>query len=259
MQVKILGCSGGIGGDELQTTSILINENTIIDAGTGLVSLTLEQLTRINSIFITHAHMDHIASCPMLIDSTAELRTEPLVLYALSDTIDSIRKHIFNWEIWPDFSEINVKEFKSLKFCKVEVGDEFEIPGAGKIIVGPAKHQIQGCSYLLIGKHDKLFFSGDTSYDKSIIEFINHHKTINHIIIECAFSKKDQELAKLSNHLDAQSVTQMIKEFDCKSKIYITHLKPSQRDLIMDEILEDEELMKNYHVSRLFAYQVFTL
>lgn len=34
MQIKILGCSGGVGG-KLRTTSMLVDHDILIDAGTG--------------------------------------------------------------------------------------------------------------------------------------------------------------------------------------------------------------------------------
>lgn len=259
MQVKILGCSGGIGSAELQTTSFLVGSHTIIDAGTGVVSLTLEQLANINSVFLTHSHMDHIAACPMLIDSSSDTRTKPLTIYALEETITALRKHIFNWSIWPDFSGIVVNDVKSLEFKTINIGDEFELQDGGSILVGPANHQVPGCSYLLKGKREKLFFSGDTCYDKEIINFINYHGLVNHIIFECAFSKNEKKIADLSKHMHTDSVKQLISELDKKSKFYLTHLKPSQRDLIMNEIVDDELLMSEYHISRLFAFQIFTL
>ena len=40
MRLKILGCSGGIGGT-LRTTSMLLDEDILIDAGTGVGDLSL--------------------------------------------------------------------------------------------------------------------------------------------------------------------------------------------------------------------------
>ena len=43
MQLKVLGCSGGIGGS-LRTTSCLLDHDILIDAGTGVGDLTLAEL-----------------------------------------------------------------------------------------------------------------------------------------------------------------------------------------------------------------------
>lgn len=258
MKVKILGCSGGIGSSELQTTSILVGNDTVIDAGTGLVSLTLEQLATVNNLFLTHSHMDHIAACPLLIDSTSDSRTKPLTIYALQETINALRAHIFNWLIWPDFSELTINNVKSLEFKTIKVGEVIDLAEGGKITVGPADHQVPACSYLLEGKRDKLFFSGDTCYDENMINFI-HQNSPQHLIIECAFSKNEAQVAKLSKHMDTGEVSRFIKAVGNKCRFYITHLKPSQRDLIMDEIFANEYISDKDLITRLFSFQIFTL
>ena len=77
MQIKILGCSGGIGGD-LHTTSMLVDNDILIDAGTGVGDLTMDELLMINHIFITHSHLDHIAFIPLLLDTMMGMCVEPV-------------------------------------------------------------------------------------------------------------------------------------------------------------------------------------
>ena len=68
MELKVLGCSGGVGG-QLRTTTLLINDDVLIDAGTGLGDLSLQAMSRIRHIFLTHSHLDHITSIPFLVDT----------------------------------------------------------------------------------------------------------------------------------------------------------------------------------------------
>ena len=81
MRVKILGCSGGIGGN-LRTTSMLVDEDILIDAGTGVGDLSMEELIKIDHILITHSHLDHIAFIPLLIDTVMGFREEPITVHA---------------------------------------------------------------------------------------------------------------------------------------------------------------------------------
>ena len=61
MKFRVLGCSGGIGGRNARTTAFLVDDDILIDGGTGVGELEYEELLRINHIFVTHAHLDHIA------------------------------------------------------------------------------------------------------------------------------------------------------------------------------------------------------
>src|SRR5690606_2041456 len=105
MRVRVLGCSGGIGGT-LRTTSFLIDEDILMDAGTGVCDLTIEQFLKIDHIFITHSHLDHVASIPLLADSVLGFRDAPITLYATAETWQILKAHLFNWKIWPDFTVI---------------------------------------------------------------------------------------------------------------------------------------------------------
>ena len=105
MKVEILGCSGGMGAGEY-TTCYRVNEHTLLDAGTGLGRLSHNEQLKIKHIFITHSHMDHICFLPLLIDNLFEHLKEPLQVYALPEVLATLREHIFNWEIWPDFSTL---------------------------------------------------------------------------------------------------------------------------------------------------------
>ena len=121
MKIRVLGCSGGIGGC-LRTTSMLIDNDVLLDAGTGVGDLSLDELAAVDHVFVTHSHMDHIASIPFLVDTTGWMRSSPLVVHATSATLDIIRTHIFNWKIWPDFSVIPSQEKPYLRFEPVRVG-----------------------------------------------------------------------------------------------------------------------------------------
>ena len=79
MQIKVLGCSGGIGGN-MRTTSLLVDDDVLIDAGTGVGDLSLDALLKIDHIFVTHSHLDHIGFIPLLVDTVMGLRAQPVSL-----------------------------------------------------------------------------------------------------------------------------------------------------------------------------------
>jgi phosphoribosyl 1,2-cyclic phosphodiesterase len=103
MKIKVLGCSGGIGGN-LRTTTLLVDDDILIDAGTGVSDLSIEQLCAIDHIFVTHSHLDHVTSIPFLVDTVIGMRGKHITLHATRETWQILKDHIFNWKIWPDFS-----------------------------------------------------------------------------------------------------------------------------------------------------------
>lgn len=82
MRLRVLGCSGGIGGRHLRTTSFLVDNDVLIDAGSGVGDLSLAELTRIDHVFVTHSHLDHVTSIPFLVDTVGGMRDRPLIANA---------------------------------------------------------------------------------------------------------------------------------------------------------------------------------
>ena len=70
MRVRILGCSGAIARD-CRTTAFLLDHDLLIDAGTGVGDLSLEEMAQVQHVLLTHSHLDHIAALPLLIASVA--------------------------------------------------------------------------------------------------------------------------------------------------------------------------------------------
>src|SRR5262249_9819977 len=146
MRLRVLGCSGGIGGQQNRTTSFLADDDILIDAGTGVGDLTLAQLTPIDHIFITHSHLDHVNSIAVFVDSVGALRTNPVTVYALAETIAILKKGLFNWDIWPDFTQIPSPEAPWLRYQEIKVGEVITLNGR-RITVLPASHTVPAVGY----------------------------------------------------------------------------------------------------------------
>src|SRR5690606_41267950 len=87
MKLRVLGCSGGIGGRHLRTTSFLLDSDVLIDAGTGVGDLTTAELSQIDHVFITHSHLDHVTPIPSPADTLARTRARPITVYAPRATL----------------------------------------------------------------------------------------------------------------------------------------------------------------------------
>jgi len=127
MRLRVLGCSGGIGGRHLRTTSFLVDHDVLIDAGSGVGDLPLAELTRIDHIFVTHSHLDHVTSIPFLVDTVGGMRDRPITVHATAPTIEILRNHLFNWAIWPDFTEIPTPEAPFLRYQEIELGRAVQV------------------------------------------------------------------------------------------------------------------------------------
>jgi ribonuclease BN (tRNA processing enzyme) len=235
MKARILGCSGGIGGRHLRTTSILVNHDVLIDAGTGVADLSLAELALIDHVFITHTHLDHIATLPLMIDTVGDMRGKPLMVYGTDAVLQILRNHIFNWAVWPDFSEIPSVEAPFMKFQTIRVGQRIK---AGEMTVTalPAEHTVPAVGYQLDSGDGSLVFTGDTTVNDRFWPVVNKIDNLRHLIIECAFSNREERLARISKHLCPSMLAGELVRLERDCEIHITHLKPGQIELTMGEL-----------------------
>jgi ribonuclease BN (tRNA processing enzyme) len=236
MKVRILGCSGGIGGPHLRTTSMQVDDDILVDCGTGVGELSVAELARIDHVFLTHSHLDHIACLPLLIDTVIDMRPQPLTVYGTEDTLDAIRRHIFNWEIWPDFSVVPSVEKPFMRFESLSVDDTLLL-GSRRVSVLPANHTVPAVGYHLASPDASLVFTGDTGPCPELWERVNRIADLRYLIIETAFPDRDRRLAEVSKHLCPGMLADELKKLRVPVEIYITHLKPGQIELTMNEVV----------------------
>jgi ribonuclease BN (tRNA processing enzyme) len=234
MKLRILGCSGGIGGD-LRTTSMLVDEDILIDAGTGISNLTLDEMADLRHIFLTHSHLDHIANLPLLVDSVFEHIKQPIIIHAQEVTIKALKEHIFNWVIWPDFSRLPTPENPVLAFQSMSPGEVVSV-GERNFEMIPVNHSVPSVGYYVTG-HGKAFaFSGDTTTNDTFWAGLNLRDQLDMLIIEVAFPNSEIELSRAAYHYCPSLLAQDIVKLNHSPDIYVSHPKPGQEAIIEKEL-----------------------
>lgn len=244
MRVRVLGCSGAI-AQGCRTTSFLLDDDVLIDAGTGVGDLSLEEMARIHHVLLTHSHLDHVASLPLMLDAAAALRlaagAPPLQVHALPGTIGALQTHIFNNLIWPDFAAIPSATAPLMRFVPIAVGEVLQVGGKA-VEVLPAVHTVPAVGYAAASASGHWVFSGDTERNPAFWQRINQIK-VAMLVIETAFSDREADLARRSLHLAPSVLATELDQIDHTQHypIYITHTKPAETGLIMEEIRRFDE------------------
>ena len=236
MKLRVLGCSGGIGGS-LRTTSLLLDRDVLIDAGTGVGDLSLPELAAIDHVFLTHSHLDHVTSIPFMVDSVGWMRSAPLVIHATEETTGILREHLFNWKLWPDFTQIPDSVKPMLRYETISVGRAVEL-GGRRLTPLPANHAVPAVGYQIDSGGASLVFTGDTTTNEALWPVVNRIANLRYLVIETAFGNREMELAIASKHLCPSMLAAELAQLTRAAEIYITHHKPGESDSIMREIVE---------------------
>jgi len=234
--IKILGAYGAKTVDTAMTC-IQVDHEILIDAGNIMHSLE-EGAKDINHIFLSHTHLDHIVDIPFLMDIYFDSRTKPLIVYGLEGSIENLKKYIFNWNIWPDFSTIDLPDSKqaSLVFKVLKLNEEITINNS---TLKPIKteHTDSSCGYVITKDNASVLFTSDTFKSQNIWDELNSNKTIKSLIIDVSFPSALNQLAIDSKHFTPEFLNEDLKNLKRDDvKIYINHLKPIFIEEIKDEI-----------------------
>lgn len=225
-KIQVLGAHGSRTSGNY-TTCLHVSNHTVIDAGNLLNNFTTHG-TRIDNIFLTHSHLDHIIDIPFFVDTTLVTRDTPLIIFGLQNTINAFKEHIFNWKIWPNFEEIAAAQenIENIIFQPIEP----EVPiSIDDIEVTPflANHTVDSLGYVITNSNNFAFvFSGDTTRNPNMWKIINNNPNITTLIVDVSFPSSLQGLADSSKHYSPNSFYEDMKHLKRDDlTFFVSHLK----------------------------------
>lgn len=245
--IKVLGVSGGLGG-ESGSTCIQVGASILIDAGTGLSRLSVAQMRKIKYVVLTHSHMDHIALLPMFLSNMFEGVSHQVQVFALRHTIDTLMTHIFNNEIWPDFTRSRGPAGPVLVFHEIAPGDQLTLEDL-TFELFPVEHTVPTVGVSVRGNLSvsttpirHFVFTSDTTAGALLDTQLNRLGPIDVFMIECSFPDDKYELARNTKHMTPQMVRETVQALQTPpQQVWISHLKPAFESELRDTL-------QHYHV-----------
>lgn len=249
MRIKVLGCSGGV-GPGLRTTSLLLDDEVLIDAGTGVGDLSLGEQRRIRHLFLTHSHLDHICGLAFMADNLFDLIDRPIEVHASAETLDILRAHIFNWKIWPDFTQLPNAQNPLIAFHPLAPQAPFDLGGGRRITAFPVLHTVPAVGYAVEAEQGTFAFSGDTSATDLLWDALNALPRLDQLMIEIAFSDEDEELGRVSRHFTPALLGRELAKLRHRPQLLLTHHKPGCEQRIEKQCREALKGWDTRHLQR---------
>lgn len=259
MEIRVLGCHGsqlpGCG-----FTGFLIDGMTLLDAGAATSVLTPEEQSRIDHVLISHAHLDHIQELPSLADNLCYIRkNNPLTVISMPQVIDTLKRHIFNGVIWPDFSILPSAEKPVLKFEPIRTREKIHV-GHLRVTAIPVHHSVESVAYVIEsgqGSATKTaIFVGDTGPTEEIWSVAGKGENVRAIFVETSLPGEMTDMAELTGHLTPAGLARELEKlYPLKPQIYLYHMKIQYCEEIRSEI----ELLKNSRIQILQDGQVIRI
>ncbi|WP_024301757.1 3',5'-cyclic-nucleotide phosphodiesterase [Pseudogulbenkiania sp. MAI-1] len=234
MRVTILGASSGI-GRPAHTTSFLLDDNTLIDCGTGVGSLEVAQLLRIERVLLTHSHLDHCGFLPLLADVHAGHNGPGITVHSQQATLNAVKQHLFNGVIWPDYTTTPSAEAPYVRLQPLEVGDTVALSG-GMATALPAAHSIPAIGWLIEGEWRALAFSGDTGPCPAFWQWISQVPSLSDVLCEITYDDDHLEQARRYGHMAPSLLAPLLDPLPPAAHLWVSHLDPGEEPRMMQHI-----------------------
>ena len=226
MELKILGCHGGE-SPKHQCPAFLLDGRVCLDAGSITNMLSLKEQQRIETVVISHAHLDHVRDLAMLADTRTQQGGPPLVIASTPGTIAVLKRHFFNDRLWPDFSKIPDSN-PTVVFQSLKPETETEL-GGFRIRPVLVDHAVEAAAFVVSDGHSSIAYSGDTGPTERFWEVLREQPNLRALIMEVAFPNEQAKLARDSSHHTPKSLERELKKLGVARRdlpVLLFHIKP---------------------------------
>jgi cAMP phosphodiesterase len=243
MKIQLLS-GGGTNPKEQYLTSFLINNNLAVDAGALPLALSRQEQLAIRHIFITHSHLDHLAGLPLMLDNVFTEIEQVIWVYAIEETVQALRNHIFNNIIWPDFSSFKNSFNVSLQFQEIIPSQIVKIDDL-EIIAMPVNHTVPTVGLIIKDSDSAIAISGDTTSTEELWNKARETLDLKAAFIECSYPDRLSDLALRYGHLSPNLLLEEYKKLSKSIPCFAYHIKPSHFEEVVMELrlLESEKIV----------------
>lgn len=234
MKIQVLGGHGGLARG-FYTTSFLIDDTLLLDAGAVAGTLSIEEQCRIEHILISHCHLDHTKDIAFLCDNCFGLKSVPFQVHTHHTVKKIILDHLLNDIVWPDFSKLPNPEKPTIQFNGMDHEQKIRL-GGFQVTSVPVKHPLDAMGFIIEKGDSAVLFTCDTASTERIWEVAGKYKNLKAIFTEVSFPNSLQKVADMSDHHTPQTFLKELAKMPKDIPIILTHLKPNYREQILSEL-----------------------
>jgi cAMP phosphodiesterase len=228
--------SAGQATADQRLTCYLIDDCVAVDAGSVAIASTNAQRQTVRDIIVTHPHMDHIASLPIFIDDVFASLKEPVRIHATQVVIDSLERDVFNWTVYPRFSELTNSHGPVMQYVPIEIGKEYKVAHL-RVTAVPVNHVVPTVGLIISDDHATAAFSSDTAETQDFWDALNREPHLDALMVEASYPNSMHELAELTHHFTPASLAKELQKMNHNGPdILAVHLKPTYRETVIEEL-----------------------
>jgi ribonuclease BN (tRNA processing enzyme) len=215
-------------------TTFLIDGVSALDAGALTEALPIAAQRRLQRIFLTHAHLDHIASLPFLLENLYG-RGRPLDLLAPRSVLSVLSRDVLNGRTWPDFRKLPSASRPTVRLVPLEEGRPYRAGGV-RFTAVRVDHVVPAFGYVIAKAGRAVVFSGDTRPTERIWQAAARVRDLKAVFLEVSFSDAQAAIARASKHLTPALAAEEVRKLPAGVPVYLYHMKPPSLARIRREV-----------------------
>lgn len=236
MEMKVLGCYGGESHGQ-HASGFLINGRMLLEAGSVTSALPEEVQAHITHILISHAHLDHTKELIFLVDNFYIGGVRNVRLMGIPQVMNQLRAHLFNDQLWPDFTRIPAGGDPILLIEELGEGVEAQVDGLA-ITPVPVSHTVPASGYIIAEGSSALVYTGDTGPTEELWRRASLRRDLKAVLAEASFPNEMEELALESGHLTPRLLAaELAKLGRPEVPVFVAHMKPAFVESITRQLL----------------------
>lgn len=217
-------------------TTYLVNRSLAIDAGgLGLIG-DLAVQAAVTDVFLTHSHMDHIATLPLFLDAVFD--GPPVTIHAGAATIESLRGDVFNDRVWPDFLSARIGGRPLARLNVLEPLRPVVVESAGLTVTPvPVDHAVPTLGLLLEAPDGTaVAVPSDTGPTDEFWRQARARPGLGGVFLECSFPDALGIVAQRSKHLTPALFAAELRKLGRTVPTIVVHRKPRHQDEVAREL-----------------------
>ena len=222
-------------GEAQFLVTFLVNDHVAIDAGSLGLLADLERQRRVRHVFLTHEHIDHIATLPIFLENVYDPGPDSVELLASPDVLDFIHRDIFNGRVWPDFFELSTASDSFVRGTPVVAGEPITRAGL-TIMPVTVSHCVDTLGYVVDDGRVAVAFPSDTGPTEQFWERLDALPRLDVVFLEVSFPNRLASLATATGHHCSASFIEEIRKLRRDVRWIVVHRKARYAAEIAAEI-----------------------
>ncbi len=215
--------------------SYLVNDCIAIDAGCLGFGLPLAAQKRVSDIFLTHCHLDHVASLPIFLDNVYEYGPNCVTVHGSADALAVLQQDLLNDRVWPDFVALSTPTAPFLTLDQIVASQPISV-GNVTITALPLRHVVPTFGFLVADKNSAVAIISDTYQGSGVWEDLATVPNLRAVLLECSFPNQLDWLADKALHLIPRSFAAEASQLPASVRIIAIHIKPAWYDAVVAEL-----------------------